>query len=344
MEVSTRFRVYSMTKPITAAAALTLAERGVFPLDEPVESFLPAFRDVRVWDGFGRTRKPRTPLLVRHLLTHTSGLASGSDRGHAVDALYRSAGIGVEPPRDMTSDKACEVVARLPLLFDPGAAWNYSLSSDVLGWAIEAASGVALDQYIASAIFEPIGMHSASFALSPDDASELATFYSARGVPPAAVRNDEHGAEAMSPRRSQSGGGGMICAAADMTQFAQMLVAHGEINGFRVLDSTAVDLMTSNQLPAGADLRQCARPFTALRELRGLGFGFGLAVVTDPKGRGEGAPAGEFGWDGSATTSFFADPTSGLSLVFLSQLHPVAATTVLADVRSAFYESTNFCL
>src|SRR5690349_7102403 len=177
----TLWRIYSMTKPITSVAAMILYEEGGLALTDPVSAFIPAFRDVRVYDGGSDLRQvtvPATePVRIWHLLTHTAGLTYGFHRVHPVDALYRAAGFEWGTPSGMDLAQACDVWAGLPLLFQPGAEWNYSVATDVLGRVVEVASGQSLDEFFASRIFGPLGMDETGFAVSDAQRERLAALY-----------------------------------------------------------------------------------------------------------------------------------------------------------------------
>jgi CubicO group peptidase (beta-lactamase class C family) len=184
VETDTRWRIYSMTKPITSVAAMMLYEEGGFELTDPVSRFIPSFGDVRVFDGGSDLKAvtvPATePVRIWHLLTHTSGLTYGFHRAHPVDAMHRAAGFEWDWPPGTDLAQACDIWAGLPLLFQPGTEWNYSVSTDVLGRVVEVVSGQRLDEFLASRIFGPLGMTDTSFWA--DDATRLATLYTQGGT------------------------------------------------------------------------------------------------------------------------------------------------------------------
>ncbi|MGW4026532.1 serine hydrolase domain-containing protein, partial [Streptomyces sp. NPDC005009] len=256
VESDTLWRIYSMTKPVTAVAALMLMEEGRLSLDDPVGRHLPAFARPRVYEsGSGdgvRTRPPAGPLLVRHLMTHTAGLTFAFYHSHPVDALYRAAGLesSVAPGADLAG--TTEVYARLPLQFDPGTQWNYSVASNVLGRIIEVVSGRPLDVFLAERVFRPLGMTDAGFEVTDEQAERLAEMYG---------ESDDGGIEPIAglPLRGRprflSGSGGMVASAHDFHRFMELLRRRGELDGTRLLSPATVDLMTRNHLPGGADLR-----------------------------------------------------------------------------------------
>src|SRR6185312_15986504 len=181
VEPDTIWRFYSMTKPITSVAAMLLYEEGALSLFDPVAKFIPCFEDLRVY-RHGMAAAPVTvraaePMLIWHLLTHTSGLTYGFQQANAVDEAYRAAGFFLDPPPDHDLASACEVWAGLPLLFEPGAEWNYSVSTDVLGHVIEVVSGQSLDEFFAERIFAPLGMSDTGFAVSEAQRARMGALY-----------------------------------------------------------------------------------------------------------------------------------------------------------------------
>ena len=227
-----------MTKPVTSVAAMMLYEQGAFELTDPVSTFIPSFKNQRVFTG-GSDERPVTrpaagPVRIWHLLTHTSGLTYGFHRQHPVDAMYRAAGfdLGLRPG---TLEEACDSWAALPLLFEPGTEWNYSVSTDVLGRVVEVASGQSLDEFFAQRIFGPLGMTDTGFYARPDDLGRLAALY-ARAVNGKAGRFNSLAEEVRKPPKMLSGGGGLVSTAADYNRFLQMLLPRadspaGELDG-----------------------------------------------------------------------------------------------------------------
>src|SRR6476469_2807781 len=212
----TLWRIYSMTKPITSVAAMILYEEGRLALTDPVSELIPAFTDVRAYDG-GSDQKQVTvpaaePVRVWHLLTHTAGLTYGFHRVHPVDALYRAAGFEWGTPAGMDLAQACDVWSGFPLLFQPGTEWNYSVATDVLGRVVEVASGQRLDEFFAARIFSPLGMTDTSFCAGPETAPRLAALYRP-GPGGVAVRFDECGRGALKTPAVLSGGGGLVSTA-----------------------------------------------------------------------------------------------------------------------------------
>ncbi|MBO0804961.1 MAG: beta-lactamase family protein [Nocardiopsaceae bacterium] len=343
----TLWRVYSMTKPITSVAAMMLYEEGAFELTDPVSKFIPSFGDVRVYDG-GSDLKPVTvpatePVRIWHLLTHTSGLTYGFHRVHPVDALYRAAGYEWGTPRGATLEQGCNTWAGIPLLFQPGAEWNYSVATDVLGRVVEVASGQPLDSFFASRILGPLGMTDTSFHAVGDDASRLAVLYGV-GRDGKASRLDSAGAAATRKPTMLCGGHGLLSTAADYNRFLSMLLDFpgspaGSLDGTRLLSPRTVRYMGRNHLPGGADLVTFGRPLFAEAPLRGMGFGLGLAVMLDPSAAKYDCSPGELSWGGAASTAFWIDPVEGLTVTFFTQLLPSSTHPIRPQLRQLVYQA-----
>ena len=333
----TMWRIYSMTKPITSVAALMLVERGALELTDPVSRYIPAFADARVYVS-GSAAKPGTvaatePVRVWHLLTHTAGLIYGWHHAHAVDEMYRAKGFEFGAPRGMDLAGACEVWAGLPLLFQPGTEWNYSVATDVLGRVVEVASGQSLDAFFAEQIFAPLGMQDTAFSVAPDDHDRLAALY----VPNpegGLVRNSAMGDNATRTPTFLSGGGGLVSTAADYHRFTQMLARGGELDGNRLLGPHTVAYMTRNHLPGGADLDTFGRPLFAESAFRGVGFGLGVSVVVDAAAGKVLTHEGEYAWGGLASTFFAVDPVAETTMLFFTQLMPSSTYPIRPQLRA----------
>jgi CubicO group peptidase (beta-lactamase class C family) len=343
VELDTRFRLYSMTKPVTAVAAMMLHEQGAFELKDPVSRFIPSFADVRVWRG-GSALKPVTepavePVRVWHLLTHTAGLTYGFHYAHPVDALYRAAGFDWGTPDGADLAACCDVWAGLPLLFQPGTEWNYSVASDVLGRVVEVASGQPLDRFFAERIFGPLGMPDTGFWAGEAGVGRLAALYSPEPGTGRAVRNDVLGAVALSPPACLSGGGGLVSTAADYHRFTQLLLRGGELDGARLLGTRTLRYMARNHLPGGADLEVFGRPLFAETTFDGVGYGLGFSVVVDPIAGKVPASPGELAWGGAASTVFWVDPAEELTAVLLTQLLPSSTHPIRSQLRQLVYQA-----
>ncbi|TQJ91141.1 serine hydrolase [Streptomyces sp. SLBN-31] len=338
----TLWRIYSMTKPVTSVAALILVEEGRLSLDDPVARHLPAFADPQVYEsGSGadvRTRPARGPILIRHLLTHTAGLTFAFYRSHPVDALYRAAGLesSVVPGTDLA--RTVDVYASLPLQFEPGTQWNYSVASNVLGRVIEVVSGQSLDVFFAERILGPLGMSDAGFQVTDEQAPRLAELYGetdSGGIEPVPGLPLRGGRP-----RLLSGSGGMVASAYDMHRFMELLRRRGELDGVRLLAPETVDLMTRNHLPGNADLRSFgSRPAHDEPNNDGVGFGLGVSVVIDPERTQVPSTLGAYGWSGAATTTFWVDPVHDLTVQFMTQVRPKTSLRIVPDLKRLVHEA-----
>jgi CubicO group peptidase (beta-lactamase class C family) len=341
IEPDTLFRIYSMTKPITSVAAMMLYEQGAFDLNDPVSRFIPAFAEARVYAG-GPAAKPATvpavgPIRMRHLLTHTSGLTYGFHRVHPVDEMYRALGYEWSAPAGMDLATCCEQWATLPLLFQPGAEWVYSIATDVLGRVIEVISGQSLDEYFRTRILDPLGMTDTGFTVPAESRGRLAALYTPQPGTGTAVRYDQLGDAAIRGDRFLSGGGGLVGTIGDYHRFAEFLRCGGELDGVRLLGDRTLRYMTRNHLPGGADLTTYGRPLFAETRYDGMGFGLGFSVLMDPVANGTIASAGEFAWGGAASTAFWVDPVEDLTVIFMTQLLPSSTYPLRQQLRQLVY-------
>ncbi|MEV6118523.1 serine hydrolase domain-containing protein [Streptomyces sp. NPDC052109] len=339
VEADTLWRIYSMTKPVTAVAVLLLVEDGRLALDDPLDLHLPAFADPVVYEGGAdaelRTRPAAGPILIRHLLTHTAGLTFGFYHRHPVDALYRASGLEYSVPPGADLAETVEVYARMPLQFEPGTRWNYSVASNVLGRVIEVVSGQPLDTFFAERILRPLGMADTGFHVEPGRAGRLAELYGETdegGIAPVP------GLPVHGRPRFLSGSGGLVSSAYDFHRFMEMLRRGGELDGVRLLSAATVAEMTRNQLPGGADLRSFGAPVHQEPGNDGLGFGFNVSVVTDPSRTLAPAGLGTYGWTGVATTAFWVDPARELTAQFMTQVRP-KTLKIFPELRRLVHEA-----
>ena len=284
----TVWRIYSMTKPVTSVAAMMLYEEGAFELNDPVSAFILLSLGVRVYTSGSDLRQvtvPATePVRIWHLLTHTAGLTYGFHRVHPVDALYRAAGFEWTTPAGADLARACDIWAGLPLLFQPGTEWNYSVATDVLGRVVEVASGQSLDEFFARRIFGPLGMTDTAFYAL--DTARRAALYTP-GKNGKAARLDALGKGAHHRPAALLGGQGLVSTAADYHRFTELMLhqpdsAAGELDGTRLLGSRTARYMMRNHLPGGLDLETFGRPLYPDFPFGGTGFGLGFSVVIDP--------------------------------------------------------------
>jgi CubicO group peptidase (beta-lactamase class C family) len=341
VESDTLWRIFSMTKAITSVAAMMLYEEGGFELGDPLSRYIPSFADARVYSG-GSDLRPVTvpamePVRIWHLLTHTAGLTYGFLRNHPVDAMYRAQGFEWGSPRGVDLAGCVDEWAGLPLLFQPGSEWNYSVATDVLGRLVEVVSGQSLDEFLASRILGPLGMTDTAFFADGERAARLGAVYTA-GPEGQATRMEAFSAVGRSAPAYLSGGGGLVSSAADYMRFTQMLVGlpdspAGELDGTRLLSPRTVAYMTRNHLPGNADLESYGTPINAESPMRGSGFGLGFAVVLDPVPGKVLTSAGEFSWGGAASTAFYVDPAEEITATFFTQFVPSSAYPVRSQLR-----------
>jgi CubicO group peptidase (beta-lactamase class C family) len=328
---------------------MMLYEEGAFELTDPVSAFIPSFADVRVYAG-GSDQKPLTvpatePVRIWHLLTHTAGLTYGFHRVHPVDARYREAGFEWGTPRGWDLAQCCDGWAAQPLLFQPGAEWNYSVATDVLGRLVEVASGESLDEFMSRRIFGPLGMTDTGFWVEEADQGRLGALYTPSNAPGGGLAQLEAmGKVARSRPRLFSGGGGLLSTAADYHRFTQMLLDRpgspgGELEDARLLSPRTVAYMTRNHLPGGADLEAFGRPLYAESPFRGIGFGLGFAVVDDAAAGKTLGSEGEYNWGGAASTAFWVDPAQELTASFFTQLLPSSAYRIRPQLRQLVYQA-----
>jgi CubicO group peptidase (beta-lactamase class C family) len=343
VEADTIFRIYSMSKPITSVAAMMLFEEGAFELLTPVSRFIPSFANARVYLR-GSAQKPLTvpvaePVRVWHLLTHTAGLTYGFHHAHAVDEAYRAAGYEWSSPEDTDLAAACDDWARLPLAFEPGTEWNYSVATDVLGRIVEVVSGQTLDRFLAERILEPLGMHDTHFSVPEKDRERLAALYAIAPGIRGPIRYDLMGDAALKPPTLLSGGGGLVSTIADYHRFTQLLLRHGELDGTRLLAPGTLELMAQNHLPGGLDLEAVGRPLFAETPFNGVGFGLGFSVLLDPVAAKTLGNRGEIAWGGAASTAFWVDPVDEVVAIFMTQLLPSSTHPIRSELRQLVYQA-----
>jgi CubicO group peptidase (beta-lactamase class C family) len=339
----TIWRIFSMTKPITAVAAMILWEEGRFELHDPVAKFVPEFAETKVWRGGTWVRPVLEPLSepmeMWHLFTHTAGLTYGFMYQHPVDELYRKAGMEWGFPRDLDLAGLCSLLARQPLLFQPGAEWNYSVSLDVLGRVVEVLSGQRLGDFMRERIFEPLGMSDTAFWCTSDRAERMSALYAAAPATLAATRADAADRGVYHEPKLDGGGGGLVSTTGDYVRFAEMLRNRGELDGRRILAPRTVEYMASNHLPGNADLTAFGRPLFAETSYDGVGFGLGMSVTLDPVAAKVPGSVGDFGWGGAASTWFMVDPVEDLTLTFMTQLMPSSTHPLRSQLKQMVHQA-----
>jgi CubicO group peptidase (beta-lactamase class C family) len=331
----TIFRIFSMTKPVTAAAVMVLVDDGDLRLDDPVVSYIPEFSNLRVYVGHSGEElvtAPAGPMRIRDLLTHTAGFSYWFQSNSPVAALYdTSVGAGrYEAWRFDRSRGGLAGLARslsgVPLVNQPGDRWHYSMSLEVAGIVIERVAGESLDRFMTRRLFDPLRMSDTGFSVPATNAHRLASLYGPN--PAGGLDLLESGGDSplLGAVPGLSGGGGLMSTIDDYARFAEMLRNGGELDGRRVLSSEAVSRMMTNQLEPGqlAELPELAA-FGLGGSGDGLGFGLGGAVVVAPTTSGVPTSLGEYSWGGAASTTFWVDPVRQLVVVFMTQLLPPSA-------------------
>ncbi len=342
LKEDTVFRIYSMTKPITSIAFMQLVEQGLVALDEPVHKYIPAWKDLGVFQGGGgttpfRTKHVERPMLIVDLLRHTSGLTYGFQESTNVDAAYRKLKIGgIE--KNGTLDGMVEQLAKLPLEFSPGTAWNYSVSTDILGYLVEKISGQKFEDYLRAKIFKPLGMVDTDFHVHPGKEARLAACYiPAKGG--MELQDDPAKSPFLQPPSFVSGGGGLVSTASDYLKFCRMLINGGSLDGVQIVSPKTIELMKMNHLPDGKDLPALSRSLFSEGAYNGVGFGLGFAVTMDPAKTMIPGSVGEYSWGGAASTSFWIDPKEDLITIFMTQLIPSSTYPIRRELRTLVYSA-----
>ncbi len=339
MEPDTIFRIASMSKAITSVAAMMLYEEGRFELKDPVSKFIPEFGDVKVLasagDGSARDGvvAAKRPITIRHLLTHTSGLTYHWDA--RVGALYAEAGITHGLIQDETPlAEAMKKLARIPLVHQPGEAYTYSLSTDVLGRVVEVAGGMPFDEFLQKRIFEPLRMNDTAFRLPAGKGSRLAAVYGAdpdgelTRLPDGAIGDGDMRISVTYPHagthRYWSGGGGLCSTVPDYARFIQMLLNGGELDGVRLLSRKTVELMTADHV---GELN------------RDSGFGLGFGITRTLREAGESTSVGAYRWGGFWYTTFFIDPAEQMIGVCMAQVYPAGNATLNSQFEALAHQA-----
>jgi CubicO group peptidase (beta-lactamase class C family) len=336
----TIYRIYSMTKPLTAAAIMMLYEEGHFQLDDPITRYLPAFAGQRVFTGGGYGAIMSEPALrdvtFRDLLTHTSGLTYGFMQATPVDAMYRAQKIELPGSHQSLGD----IVARLakqPLIAQPGREWNYSVSSDVLGHLVAVISGRPFDEFLRERVIGPLGMVDTDFFVPAIKVVRFAANYERGPDGRPRLLEDPETSRFLEPPKAPSGGGGLVATARDYMRFCQMLLRRGADGPTRLLGRKTVELMTMNHL--NGDMASMGQPRFAESNYHGIGFGLGFSVMLNPaQAQIVGSP-GEYAWGGMASTAFWIDPQEDMAVVMMTQLTPSSTYPVRRELRVLTYQS-----
>ena len=334
-------RIYSMTKPITSVAFMMLVEQGLVALDDPVHRYIPSWRDLGVYVAGGdglpgtppgwQTRPTESPMRIIDLLRHTSGLTYGFQSRTNVDAAYRAHGI--DPfAQGEGLDAFIEALSKVPLEFSPGTAWNYSVSTDVLGYLVGKISGLPFDEYLRRHIFQPLGMVDTDFHVGDDKAVRLAECYvngpGGKLAPLTTI------SAFRAPPATPSGGGGLVSTAADYLRFCECLRRGGALGDVRLISPKTLALMRANHLPGGKDLADLSISLFSEAVFKGVGFGLGFAMTTDVAKTTVAGSVGEYWWGGAASTVFWIDPVEDVCVIFLTQFMPSSLYPIRRELRT----------
>ena len=349
IDEKTLFRIYSMTKPVTGVALMQLFEQGLFQLSDPVSKFLPEFKNQSVYVSGAYpmfiTEPLKREILIRDLLTHTSGLSYSINYQSHVDEAYRKIFKISDPTKALVSQEKVDLeefskrIASLPLEFNPGEQWLYSVSIDICARLVEVMSGKKIDQYFEDHIFKPLGMNDTGFYVKEESLEDLAVCYY-RDMNKKITIHDPGDSKSRysAPRDFNGGGSGLISTAFDYYKFLQMLLNGGEYNGIRILSRKTVELMTLNHLPENKTMADMGSSggFSEVR-YNGMGFGLSMAVTTDPAASQNPLSKGSYNWGGMASTYFWVDPKEDLLGIFMTQFIPSDAFPLRPQMQNMVY-------
>jgi CubicO group peptidase (beta-lactamase class C family) len=332
----TVFRIYSMAKPITSIAMMQLYEQGRFLLDDPVHKYIPAWKNRQVYKSGVYPNFLTTPatstMTIRDLFTHMSGLTYGFMNRTNVDAAYRE--LKLDGSRSMTLEALVSELADLPLEFSPGTAWNYSVSTDVLGYLVQLLSGQPFDEYLREHVFEPLDMRDTGFQVRDDQLDRFAACYVYQPGDQFKLQDDPQTSAFRHERKFLSGGGGLVSTIDDYFHFAQALCQGGEFRGRRIIGRKTLEFMRRNHLPDNQDLPGLSVGAFSETPYAGSGFGLGFSVKMDVAKSQTNGSVGEYGWGGLASTNFFIDPVEELVVIFMTQLIPSSTYPIRQELRA----------
>jgi CubicO group peptidase (beta-lactamase class C family) len=341
VQEDTIWRIYSMTKPITGVALMSLYERGHFQLDDPIHRFIPEWRGLKVKqeqpDGSTRLVVPERPMSVRDALMHMTGLGWGIDGPLEMDRFLEAMAIVRGGPTG-TLQTMIENLADKPLVFHPGTRWLYGLSTDVCGRLVEVMSGRSFDDYLRTEIFEPLGMRDTAFSVPDSEIDRFAASYGRRRDKTLKLIDDPERSTYRRQPAFLSGGGGLVSTTEDYLRFARMLLGGGELDGVRILGRKTVELMSINHLPGNGELRSFALPGGyGETGFDGIGFGLTMAVGLGQAETQAIGSRGDYYWGGAASTIFWIDPAEELVVVFMTQLMPSGSFNFRGQLKSIIY-------
>jgi len=346
------FRIYSMSKPITAVALMMLVEEGLIGLDDEVTAHIPAWKNLGVYaSGMPSlladappsflTTPPQRPMKVVDLATHTSGLTYGFMMRTAVDAAYRKAKVtDRQTPGGLP--EMIDQLAQIPLDFSPGTAWNYSVSIDVLGYLVEKLSGMSFGEFLRTRLFEPLGMNDTAFCVPSDKTDRFTSCYQPEaGGSGLKLQDDARESTYATPPLLESGGGGLVSTAHDYLRFCRMMLNGGTLDGVQILSPKTVALFSLNYLPDGREIVDMSFPgMFSESDYAGVGFSLGCGVNVDVAKTRLPGSLGTYSWGGAAATAFWIDPKEELAIVFMTQvIGSPARLTLRRDLRTLVYSA-----
>jgi CubicO group peptidase (beta-lactamase class C family) len=345
------FRIYSMSKPITAVALMMLMEEGAIGLDDPVARYIPSWKKLGVYasgiptlissqpPGFMTTPVER-PMKVVDLVTHTSGLTYGFMMRTSVDAAYRRLKINdFQTPGGLT--EMIEQLSTLPLEFSPGTAWNYSVSIDVMGYLVEKLSGQSFGSFLEERLFKPLKMDDTGFFVPPEKIARFTSCYQPAQGGGLKLQDDAQASTYDHPPPLESGGGGLVSTSHDYMRFCRMMLGGGELEGARILSPKTVELFSRNFLPDDREVMEMSTPGSfSESSYAGVGFSIGCGVNVDVARTRLPGTEGEYFWGGAASTAFWIDPLEELAVVFMTQvMGSDARLTLRRDLRTLVYSA-----
>ncbi|MCJ8158116.1 serine hydrolase [Sphingomonas sp. LaA6.9] len=336
------FRIASMSKPITSIAFMQLVEEGKLALADPVTKVIPEWKDLGVFVAGGGnvpfvSRPAATPMRMIDLLRHTAGLTYSFQERTPIDAAYRKLKLEAFSGPDL--EEMIRILAGVPLQFDPGTSWNYSVATDILGAIIQRVDDKPLDEAIADRVTRPLGMADTHFQVPADKLHRLPDCYAFH---PSEVKKlyDPGEGSAWGRKPNQlSGGGGLASTLADYHRFCRMLINDGELDGTRIISRKTLELMTANHLPGGGDLTQHSTALFSEAENAGVGFGLGFATTLDAAATMIPGSKSDFYWGGMFSTAFFVDPVENIIMIFMTQLMPSSTYPVRREIKTMLYSA-----
>ena len=319
------FRIYSMTKPLTSMGIMLLLEEGKIKIEDEVEKYIPEWKDLSVYQSGSIenliTEPPKRKMIIHDLLTHRSGLTYHFNES-AIAQLYLDKGVTIaRSPEKLSPDEYIKIISDIPLEFSPGEYFNYSISTDILGFIIERISGMTLEEYLSEKIIVPLGMNDTTFDIDKSKLDRFSSCYIYDEIADKYILQDDSiETSYLEKPRSFSGGGGLLSTIDDYMKFCNLIQNNGSTDKENIIGSRTLDYMISNQLNHGEDLHQIGKGRWGKEEFKGVGFSLGGSVVIDPVENMSIRSKGEFAWGGAASTAFWIDKKENISVVFMTQM------------------------